>query len=170
MDKTVITLCYRKIIDSNSAKPWDKLVFAASYMEFKMQAQNFSAGTAYTSYAGLLASVPNAGRLPGLITPAITGYINQLNNVMPDLLNNIGKRFVKFDRFETEIINSDINDESKHQIAVNFFSIPLIWHKTISNLLLVSEFNGNEGQGSGVKESNLFQLQPYVNINTISEL
>ncbi|NCD68418.1 hypothetical protein [Mucilaginibacter agri] len=170
MAKSVITLCYRKIIDGSCTKPWDKLVFEASYMEFKMQAQNFSAGTSYNSYAQLLASVPNVNRLAGLVTPAITGYVSQLNNVMPDLLNNIGKRFIKFNDFQLEIINSDINDKAKHQIAVNFFSAPLIWHKTISNLLLVSEFNKEAQQEGGLTGSNLFQLQPYVNIVTISQL
>ncbi|MFS2185844.1 hypothetical protein ACCC92_04165 [Mucilaginibacter sp. Mucisp84] len=42
MQKRVIILCYRKIIDIRSAKQWDKLVFESTYLEFKMQAQNFS--------------------------------------------------------------------------------------------------------------------------------
>ncbi|RYE29074.1 MAG: hypothetical protein EOP42_15220, partial [Sphingobacteriaceae bacterium] len=91
-----IILCYRKIIDINAAKPWDKLVFEDSYLEFKLQAQNFSNGTAYTSYADLIRNIPNAQQLPGLVTPAISHYIRQLNDITPDILNNIGRRFLRF--------------------------------------------------------------------------
>ncbi len=166
MSARIITLCYRKIIDTNATKPWDKLVFDASYLEFRMQAQNYSNGTAFTAYADLLRHVPNAQRITGMVTPAITGYIQQLNGIVPELLNNVGKRFLRFGKFQLEIINSDINDKDKHQVAINFYTEPLLWHDTIDNFLLVSEYNPAMTDGEEAL-SNLFQLQPYVNIHSI---
>ncbi|GAA3959956.1 hypothetical protein [Mucilaginibacter dorajii] len=169
MSNRVITLCYRKIIDINAAKQWDKLVFEASYMEFKMQAQNYSGGTAFTSYADLLRHVPNAQAIAGMVMPAITGYVQQFANIVPDILNNVGKRFLKFNRFQFEIINSDILDKTKHQVAVNFYTDSLLWHDTVDNFLLVSDHK----PAAIIDEemlSNLFQLQPYVNIHTIKNL
>lgn len=166
MNTRIITLCYRKIIDINATKQWDKLVFEASYLEFKMQAQNYSNGTTFTTYTDLLSHVPNAQRILGMVTPAITGYIQQLNGVVPDILTNVGRRFLKFYKFQLEIINSDINDKGKHQLAISFFTEPMQWHDTIGNLLLVSDSQVSSALGNEVL-TNLFQLQPYVNIHSI---
>lgn len=160
----IITLNYRKIIGLTADKHWDKLVFDASYMEFKIQAQNFSINTPYTGYSELLNNIPNAARLPGLVSPAITGYIKQLGGMFPDILNNVGKRFVKFSRFQLEIINSDISDKTKHQVAVNFFSDPLIWHETLGEYLLVA---AQQAAVNCEQLTNLFQLQPYLSIHTL---
>jgi hypothetical protein len=169
MDTRVITLCYRKIIDINSAKQWDKLVFEASYLEFKMQAQNYSQGTTFTSYADLLKHVPNAQRLVGMVIPAITGYLQQLNGIVPDLLNNVGKRFLKFHKFQFEIINADINDKARHQVAVNFYTEALIWHDTIADFLLLADYRP-ETNGDEDVLTNLFKLPPYVNIHSLKKL
>ncbi|AYL96500.1 hypothetical protein [Mucilaginibacter celer] len=170
--KRIIVLCYRKIIDINSAKAWDKMVFESTYLEFKMQAQNFSLGTKYTSYADLLRNVPNAQRLTVMVTPAVTGYVQQLGGVMPDVLNNAGRRFLTFDKFQLEIINSDIDDKNRHQVAVNFYSGPMIWHDTIDIFLLISDHlpeNNQPGQ-NGKSLTNLMQVQSYVNICSIQYL
>jgi hypothetical protein len=171
MSTRVITLCYRKVIDAGSTKQWDRLVFEASYLEFRMQAQNYSHGTAFTSYADLLRHVPNAQRIVGMVIPAITGYIQQLNNIVPELLNNVGKRFLRFGKFQLEIINSDIDNKAKHQVAINFYTEPLLWHDTIENMLLVSDYPSTPLLPMGDEVlTNLFQLQPYVNIHSIKTL
>ena len=169
MDIRVITLCYRKIIDINSAKQWDKLVFEASCLEFKMQAQNYSQGTTFTSYADLLKHVPNAQRLVGMVTPAITGYLQQLNGIVPDLLNNVGKRFLKFNKFQFEMVNADINDKARHQVAVNFYTEVLIWHDTIADFLLLADYRPQTTGDEDVL-TNLFKLPPYVNIHSLKKL
>jgi hypothetical protein len=168
MSERVITLCYRKIIRPNPILPWDKLVYEDSYMEFKMQAQNFSAGTPYTSYADLLRHVPDAQKLAAMVTPAVSGYVQQQGDIMPDILNVLGRRFLKFNTFQFEIINSDINDRDKHVVAVSFFSEPMIWHETVDNYLLVSPCNeGSSIPGGTEILTNLFQLQSYLNIHAI---
>jgi hypothetical protein len=169
MNTCIITLCYRKIIDANVAKQWDKLVFESSYLEFKMQAQNYSLGTSFTTYADLVRHVPKAKQLAGMITPSITGYVQQLAGIVPDMLNNVGKRFLKFNKFQLEIINSDINDKAKHQVAINFYTEPLIWHHTVENFLLLSDYKPAETENEEVL-TNLFQVQPYVNIYSLKKL
>lgn len=171
MNSRVITLCYRKLVDANSTKQWEKLVFDDSYLEFKMQAQNFTAGTAYTTYSDLVNNIPNARALPGMVAHAITGYIQQLNGVMPDLLNNIGQRFLRFEKFQLVIINSDINQKEKHHIAIDFYSAPLTWIDTVNSSLLVSYNQPNAEDGTAVEMiSHLLQLPPYVNIHTVKNL
>lgn len=166
MEKRVITLGYRKIIDAASAKAWDKMVFEDSYLEFKIQAQLMAQGSPYNTYGELLAKVPDAAKLSGMVTPAIVGYIQQLNETVPDILNNLGRRFLKFKNFQFELINSSINDKGKHQVAVNFYTEPLVWHESIQNFMLVSDASVAVEEGVEVN-TNLLEIQPYLNIHSL---
>ena len=163
MPNRTITLCYRKVIDASAAKPWEKLVFEDSYTEFKMQAQLYNQEKKYRSFAELRQQVPGADQLHFLVSAAVIGYIQQLNETIPDILNNLGKQFLRFTKFQFEIINSDLQDKSKHQMAINFYSEPLCWHETIGNFLLVSDKPAEAGE----VQTNLFQLQPYMNIHSL---
>ncbi|WP_293312682.1 hypothetical protein [Pedobacter sp. UBA5917] len=167
MSKKVITLCYRKIIDAGNTGYWDKLVHEDSFAEFKMQAQFYNQEQQFTTFAEILLNVPEAEKLHFLVSAAITGYLRQLNGIIPDILDNLGRRFLTFENFKFELINSDINDPEKHKVAVNFFSKPLIWHDTIDNLLLVSQFKENNEEEIF---TNLFQLQPFVSIHSIKNI
>lgn len=141
MTNKIIRLCYRKVIDANSQKAWDKYVFESSYTEFKMQAQLYNQQNTYNSFGELIQHVPGADKLHFLVSGAVVGYLQQLDGVIPDILNNLGKHFLKFTNYRFEIINSDIQNKAVHQVAINFFSEPLIWHDTINNQLLVSPAN-----------------------------
>lgn len=167
MSKKVITLCYRKIIDAGNTSPWDKFVYEDSFAEFKMQAQFYNQEQQFTTFAEMLLNVPDAEKLHFLVSAAITGYLRQLNGIIPDILDNLGRRFLTFENFKFEIINSDINDPEKHKVAVNFFSKPLIWHDTIGNQLLVSRF---KEIGEDETFTNLFELQPFVSIHSIKNI
>jgi hypothetical protein len=140
MNKT-IRLCYRKIIDSNSPKMWEKMVFEESFLEFKMQAQRFNPGNKYNSFSDILLNNSTAEQLHFLVSGAVVGYIKQLNERVPDIINTLGKHFLPFKQFRFEIINSDIKDITKHKIAVNFFSEPVTWVDTIGDTLVVSVNN-----------------------------
>ncbi|QNF32110.1 hypothetical protein HUW51_04965 [Adhaeribacter swui] len=163
MPNRLITLCYRKIVDANSTKPWEKLVFEDSYTEFKMQAQLYNQEKKYRSFAELKQHVPGADKLHFLVSAAVLGYLQQLNNMVPDILNNLGQHFLKFDQFQFQIINSDILDKSKHQVAIKFYSQPLIWHDTLNQYLLVSE-SANSGEPA---LTHLLAIQPYLSIYSL---
>ncbi|TCD19857.1 hypothetical protein EZ456_20330 [Pedobacter psychrodurus] len=167
MSRKVITLCYRKVIDTTNANAWDKFVHEDSFAEFKMQAQFYNEEQRFTTFAEMLLHVPEAEKLHFLVSAAITGYLRQLNGIIPDILDNLGRRFLTFENFKFEIINSDINDIEKHKIAINFFSKPLIWHDTISNQLLVSQFKETNEEEAF---TNLFQIQPFVSIHAIKNI
>lgn len=155
----LITLCYRKIIDARSTKPWDQLVFEDTYREFRMQAQYFNQQQQYRSFGELLHHVPGAEKLHFLVSAAVRSYLQQLNGVVPDIANNLGQLFLKFSNFHFELINSDLQNKSKHQVAVYFYAEPLQWHDTIGDYLLVGE--------PDTDITTLFQLQPYLSIHRL---
>ncbi|TGE25157.1 hypothetical protein E5K00_08155 [Hymenobacter aquaticus] len=161
-----ITLCYRKLIDAASVRAWDKLVFEDTYAEFRLQAQNFNPGQQYRSFGQLLQHTPGAGQLHFLVSAAARGYVQQLGGLVPDVLDSLGRHFLKFSQFQFEIINSDLLDKSWHQVAVNFFSEPLLWHDTIGTALLVSEAAAEPPAGAAVPTT-LFQLPPFLSIHSL---
>ena len=165
MTKRIIRLCYRKVIDASSQKIWDKYIFESSYTEFLMLSQLYNREQKYISFAELLINVPGAEKLHFLVSAAISGYMQQLNGIVPDILDNLGKHLLPFSNYRFEIINSDIKNKTAHQVAVNFFSESLIWHDTIDSYLLVSAAN-SEKSDDGLL-TNLVQLQPFLSIYSI---
>jgi hypothetical protein len=163
IEKRTIILCYRKIIDINSISPWDKPVFEDSYKEFKMQAQLYNQEKKYHTFSELVCHVKGAEKLHFLVSGAIINYLRQLNELIPDIANNIGRQFLTFKQFKFEIINSDLREKDKHQIAINFYSEPLIWHDTIGNYLLTSPLNATTEETL----TDLFAIQPYLTIHSI---
>jgi hypothetical protein len=162
MDR-LITLCYRKVIDASSTHPWDRLVFDDTYQEFRLQAQYFNQQQQYRTFGQLLLHAPGAEQLHFLVSAAVRGYLQQLGGLVPDVLDNLGRHFLRFSKFQFEIINSDVLDKSRHQVAVNFYSEPLRWHDTVGAYLLVSE----EPATGAERLTNMFQLQPYLIIHSL---
>lgn len=158
---------YRKIIDVNSQQAWEKYVFNDSYTEFLMQAQFYNQEKKYTTFGELIAHVPNAEKLHFLVSGSIIGYLKQLNGKVPDILNNTGKLFLPFSGYKFEIINSDIKDKAKHQVAVNFMSEPLTWYDTINNQLLVSVHTDLVNDEILTE---MFSMQPFLTIYSLKEI
>lgn len=167
MGNRIIRLCYRKIIDASSQKQWEKLVFESSYTEFLMQCQFYNQQKKYNSFGELLINVPGSEKLHFLVSAAVTGYILQLGNKIPDILNNLGKHFLEFKNYRFEIINSDINNKAVHTVAINFFSEPVIWLDTVNNSLLLSPINKEQSEDGILTD--MIQLQPFLSIYSLKE-
>lgn len=164
MSKGIISLCYRKIIDATSLKEWDKLVFESTYAEFLLQSQFYDQDRKYKSFAELLNRVPAAEKLHFLVSAAVTGYMQQLNGIVPDLLNNLGKHFLRFREYRFEIVNSDVKNKMMHQVSILFFSEPLIWHDSVGEFMLISP--AEEVKDDSVK-TDLLRVQPFLGIYSI---
>ncbi|MBX0290850.1 hypothetical protein K3G63_10395 [Hymenobacter sp. HSC-4F20] len=160
----VITLCYRKIITSSSARPWEKLVFEDTYAEFRLQAQFYNPERRHRTFGELLHHAPGAEQLHFLVSAAARGYVQQLQGLVPDVVNNLGKHFLKFSQFQFEIINSDLQDPARHQVAISFYAEPLTWLDTIGSYLLVADQAAPAG---GEVLTHLFQIQPYLSIHAL---
>ena len=167
MKKRIISLCYRKIIDSSSQKAWDQLVFESSYKEFLLQSQFYNQEKKYYSFAELLINVPASEKLHFLVNAAVVPYIQQLNGRLPDILNTSGKHFLSFQNFRFEIINSAINNKAVHQVAIDFISEPMEWHDTIGDILVLS-FTNAEQREEGIFTETL-KLQPFLSIYSLKD-
>ena len=164
MQKGIIRLCYRKIIDVHSSKPGDKFVFEDTYTEFLLQSQLYNQEKKFVTFSDIITHVPAAEKLHFLVSAAVVGYLQQLQGKIPGLVNALGRLFLPFKHYRFEIINSDIKDKSKHQVAINFFTDHLVWHDTINNHLLLS-LQGNTENRELLTE--MFALPPYVSIYSL---
>jgi hypothetical protein len=167
MPKGIIRFCYRKIIDALSQKQWDKYVFESTYAEFLMQSQFYNREKKFTRFSELLINVPAAEKLHFLVSSAMTGYLQQLGGKVPDISNNLGRHFLLFKNYRFEIIESDIKDKKIHNVAINFFSEPLLWHDTINDFLLVSDPGAEKNEDGVITE--MVQLQPFLSIYSLKE-
>ena len=132
-----------------------------------MQVQFYNQEKKYSTFVELLKNVPNAERLHFLVSPSVTGYLQQLNGVIPEVLNSLGKQFLPFKNFKFEIVDSDVKYKSAHRVAINFFSEPMRWHDTIGEQLLVSETEGEKMEDGDM--THLLSLQPSLSIYSLKE-
>ncbi|MBE9466463.1 hypothetical protein ACFP1I_24130 [Dyadobacter subterraneus] len=168
MTKGLIQLCYRKIIDADSQKIWDKYVFDDTYMEFFMQAQTYNQEGKYRTFQEISENVPAAKNLTYLVSTAAFNYIRQLKDVVPDIVNVYGKLCLPFNRFKFEIIDSDVKDKAGHKVAIYFYSDPLTWIDTLDGKLLIAYGDKREAINRGEEvETEMIALQPFLNISSV---
>jgi hypothetical protein len=167
MEKKIIRLHYRKIIDAGNSKAWDKYVFEDTYKEFQLQSQYYNPQKKYSRFSELLQHEPKADKLHFLVSAAVTGYLQQLNGIIPDITNNAGRLFLPFKDFRFEIVNSDIKNKSLHQVAINFYSEPLVWHDIAGNWLLVSLDQAGEEEETLIE---MVSLQPFLSIYSLKTI
>lgn len=163
MDTKKITFSYRKIIDKSSIHTFDKLIFEGSYKELKLQAQNLNKEKTCNTFDDLLKHVPATQNLHSLVLAAVLDYINDLNKIIPDVLNTLGHHFMTFKNYSFEILSSSLHDSAAHRVAITFFSEPYIWHETIDNYLLVSDSRPKTGE----VYTHLLELKPFLSIHSL---
>ena len=162
-----IQFIYRKIIDASNQGAWEKWVWEDTYKEYLMQVQLYDHAKKYPAFGDLIAQIPAAEQMHFLVGTAITGYIRQLKGVIPDIQNGLGKRFLGFQNYRFEIINSDTRNKSKHQVAIHFLSEEWIWHDTIGEKLLISRADQEGGEQPVLTE--WVVLQPFLGIYSLQE-
>ncbi len=162
MQQKFIRISYTKKINSSNTALWDQFVFNISWQELLMQSQFYNQQQQHTTFRQLVQQVPSAEKLHFLVSTSVVGYLKQLNGIVPDVLNKRGMPFLLFNDFKFEIIDSDLNDQSKHEVQLIFFSDPVIWHETIGDTLLIS--NPNEPLTKDGALTHLLQLQPALDI------
>lgn len=132
-------MSYRKIIDRDSGNSWEKELFHATYKEFLMQAQEYDRENRYETFDEMLQYILRAKDMHYLVSTAAINILRQLQDVIPDVVDNHGQTFLRFKNFKFELLKSHKKDMSKHQVCVTFFSESYCWMDTIGDQLLLTK-------------------------------
>jgi hypothetical protein len=165
MAKGLIKLSYRKIIDATSTSLWDKHVFADTHREFYMQAQFFDQQNKYSTFREILENVPKADQMHYLVSTAAVGYIRQLNERIPDVVNASGKLAIPFKNFRFEIIQSHRKNKDQHKVAIYFYSETLTWIDSIDHHLVFAIGDKFDALNKGQEiETDMLLLKPGLSV------
>jgi hypothetical protein len=136
--KGIIKLVYRKIIDSTASGMWEKQVFDATHKEFFMQAQEYDRDKKNETFGELQRNIPRASDIHYLVSTAAVNYIRQLNDLIPDVVDQQGQRFLHFKNFRFELIESHVHDKKLHRVCIYFYSNPYCWVDSIGDTLVLA--------------------------------
>lgn len=149
MSKGIIQFGFQKIIATAPVALWDKYVFDATWMEYRMQAANYNQQSKATLFTAILNENPQAEKLHDAVCTAAIGYIRQLQEKIPGLLNVHGKNVVPFKNFKFSIIQSDMTDSKLHQVEIIFISEPLTLIDAFNNHYLIAIGNKQQQLQAG---------------------
>lgn len=137
MGKTTIQLLIRQRVDATATTTFAKQVFQDSYEEFLLQSQVYNPAGQYHTFAEIVAQQPKANSLHYKTGFAVGLYIQSLNKLVPDTWDTLGNIQLSFDRHQFKIIASDIHDRQAHQVAILYYTAPLLLHSVIGEYLLL---------------------------------
>lgn len=168
MEKGVIKLCYQRVIGATPPTLWDQYVFEDTYKEFFMQAQQFDKERKYATFKEMLQNIPKADQMHYLVSTAAIGYIRQLNETIPWVLNTGGKPCLSFKNFRFEVLQSHIAQKDQHKIAIYFYSEPITWIGTVGSRLLFAQGDCLQKLRDGQEiETDMLELSPELFIASI---
>lgn len=138
MQNKIIRFCYYKVIDQQADGAWEQLLWQSTYNEYLLQAQFYDREKTYDTFSELLFRIPDAEKLHFKVSAAAVGYLRRLNHLIPDIITNSGKQFLRFEQFEFVILESSISDQTIHSVALRFYSDPVKMHAVIGDYFLLS--------------------------------
>lgn len=132
-----------------------------------MQAQQYDQAGKYPSFQELLDHVPNAEQLHYLTSRVAVGYLKQLNQLIPDVVNAFGRRCLPFTQFKFELLTSHVQHKELHRVAIFFYSDPLTWIDALEGKLLIAYGDQREALRTGAEvNTDLIALQPDLSVWT----
>lgn len=161
MNKAIIKIAYRQIIDSSSEGNFEKNVINGSYGEFLLKSQAYNPDGKFKTFSELKANDGRANSLHYKSGFGVAGYIEQLNKQMP-AQNSLGRN-LRFDSYEFELIESDITDKATHKVAIIYTTEQLTLLDNAGDHLLLA-YGDKVDTYSLVEDTFLLKLQPGISI------
>ena len=169
MQKAIIQLTYRQVIDASADTTFEKNVLHFSYEEYKMKSQAYNRDGSIATFTALKAKDGRANSLHYKAGFAIGGLIGGLNNKIPFLRDALGQP-VEFDNHTFEVIESDITNILLHKVAIHFITGWLTLFEIIGDSLLLSKKNDLENGFQKPVETFMLKLQPGLSIINYQEI
>ncbi len=164
MEKALIKLSFRHIIDVNAHTSFEQEIFHESYNEFLMQLQAYNKEQQFTTWQQVRTANPKSVSLNYKVGFSIGLFVKALQQQIPGLADTLGNP-VRFTGHQFEIIASDITSKSAHRVAIVYTTDTLTLLGTVSEYMLLA--TGDQISNLHVQQVQTFmlKLQPYLSIS-----
>lgn len=164
MEKALVKLSFRHIIDINARTPFEQEIFHESYNEFLMQVQAYNREQQFPTWEQVRIANPKSASLHYKVGFSIGLFIKGLQQQIPGLTDTLGNP-VLFAGHQFEIIASDITSKSVHKVAIIYTTDTLTLLGTTSDYLLLAA--GDQLTNIQVQQVQTFmlKLQPFLSIS-----
>lgn len=167
MPMSQLTLVYRQVIDASTEGTFAKHVHQLSYDEFKMKSQAYNPDRKFTTFTALKANDGRANSLHYKCSFPVAGLVEGLKWEIPNLKDSLGKP-LSFGSWQFEVIESDIDDPSKHSVAISYITPLYNLFEIIGTQLLLSK-NLEQTEHDGISTF-MISIQPGLSIASYKEL
>ncbi len=137
MQKGLVKLAYRQVIDADNKGNFEKSVLSISYEEFFMKSQAYDKEQKFKTFKEMVANDPKANSLHYKSGFAIGNLIEQLNKKIPELQDTLGKN-LDFEMHSFEVIDSDITNPSAHKVAITYITGILTFYGNMGKYMLLA--------------------------------
>lgn len=133
----LVRFSYKRFIDANASQAWDKSVFENSYLEFRIQFQNYPESVENTDFGQFISKI-NSDEFQAKVSRSVVGNLQLLDGIVPQISDAYGQLFLEFKKFKFEIIDTDFENKNRHKIAIEFVTEPLLLLGKIGNDYLIA--------------------------------
>lgn len=130
-----ITLNFKKSIDKSTTKNWERQVWEAAFLEYRMKAQFYDSDIQFPIFKDLISAKPEAQKLHYLTSLSCLSHIQMLHNFFPDIVDLLGRRSVPFSQYNFKILYADFNKKEDFVIQLDFISTSLFYIDSIADTL-----------------------------------
>lgn len=166
MEKVLVKLSYRQIIDINAGTTFERDIFHESYNEFLLQVQAYNREQQFTTWEQVRAANPKAGSLHYKVGFSVGLFLRELQQQIPSLADNLGYP-VPFESHRFEIVASDITSKAGHKVAIVYTTGTLTLFGVLGEYLLLAAGDQLNNPGQQEVQTFMLKLQPQLSICTL---
>lgn len=164
MEKALIRLSYRHIVDVNARTAFEREVFHESYNEFLLQVQAYNRDQQFTTWEQVRTANPKSASLHYKVGFSIGLFVKVLQQQIPGLTDTLGNP-VLFAGHQFEIIASDITSKPAHRVAIVYTTDTLTLLGTVGEYWLLA--TGDQLTNIQIQQVQTFmlKLQPSLSVS-----
>jgi hypothetical protein len=164
MEKALVKLSFRQLIDMHARTSFEKDVFHESYNEFLMQVQAYNRDQQFTTWEQVRAANPKAGSLNYKVGFSIGLFVRGLQQQIPGLSDNLGNP-IAFDNHRFEIITSDITNKAAHKVSIIYTTDTLTLLGVLGEYMLLAAGDQLNIPGQQEAQTFMLKLQPQLSVS-----
>lgn len=168
MKHALIKLAYRQVIDEQSKSNFERNIFYVSCNEFLLKSQTYNMEKKFRSFSEMVNNDGRANSLHYKLSFPVLPFIELLQKKIPLLTGNTGKN-ISFDKWQFELIDSDIKDKALHKVAINYYTDTITVIKTLGEYMLLAMGNKSENL-TDIEDTFVLKMQDSLSITKFQQL